>query len=66
MIPHPKGTAGNDSSIQVVMHLAGSENKDKKYGAIMQSWSNIPAGEKAKLFSVAQERHPVLQKYTND
>ncbi|TFK65414.1 hypothetical protein BDN72DRAFT_845569 [Pluteus cervinus] len=81
MIPRPKGTAGKDFSIQVEMRLASSENKDEKYKAVLRSlhdlvlgarlewtlpWKAISTGDKAKLFQVAREHHPILKRYTND
>ncbi|KAJ3501991.1 hypothetical protein NLJ89_g9088 [Agrocybe chaxingu] len=81
MTTRPKVTAGKDFSIQIAMGLAGSNKKNDKYTAILRSlrdlvlqsrinwelpWTEIPAGEKAKLFQVARERHPVLKRYMND
>jgi hypothetical protein len=37
IIPHPKGTAGQDFSIQVAMKLVGSDYKDQFYKGTLVS-----------------------------
>ncbi|KAJ7653020.1 hypothetical protein B0H17DRAFT_1186397 [Mycena rosella] len=73
--------AGSSFNIQNEMGL-GKNRKDREiYKALLRNtrdlvlqaginwelpWAKTPADAKAKLYAVARERHPILQRYVND
>ncbi|KAJ7760283.1 hypothetical protein DFH07DRAFT_957663 [Mycena maculata] len=80
-IARPPGSAGTNFNIRDSMGLGRTVKDGEQYRAILRNmrdltlqaginwespWAQIPSEQKAKLFAVERERHPILKRFHND
>ncbi|KAF9023217.1 hypothetical protein BDZ89DRAFT_1136855 [Hymenopellis radicata] len=80
-VPRPKGQAGTHYSLATEMGLASSSAHKKQYRALLRNirdlslaarlrwdveWREVPVAEKANLYAVVREQHPIMKRYVND